>query len=81
MASEPDGPLGPGDPFLSDEGPDDDPAAYVGLDAETAQRRARERGWRTVRSLPPGAVITMEYRGGRLNFTVEDGAVQRCWKG
>ena len=27
-----------------------------------AERPARERGWATVRSLPPGAVITLEYR-------------------
>ncbi|MFP8886638.1 MULTISPECIES: proteinase inhibitor I78 [Streptomyces] len=61
--------------------PDDDPETYVGLDVATAERQARERGWTTVRSLPPDAVITMEYLSGRLNFTVEDGAVARCWKG
>ncbi|MCI0386922.1 I78 family peptidase inhibitor [Streptomyces sp. CNQ085] len=61
--------------------PDDDPEAYVGLDAATAERRARERGWTTVRSLPPDAVITMEYLSGRLNFTVKGGSVVRCWKG
>ncbi|MFF1732359.1 I78 family peptidase inhibitor [Streptomyces sp. NPDC058247] len=54
---------------------------YVGLDAPGAERRARERGWSTVRSLPPGAIITMEYRTGRLNFEVADGTVTRCWKG
>ena len=32
--------------------PDDDPAAYIGLDAETAERQARERGWSPVRTLP-----------------------------
>ncbi|MGW0669732.1 hypothetical protein ACWD28_22130, partial [Streptomyces sp. NPDC002746] len=30
-------------------------------------RRARERGWTTVRALPPGTVITMEFLGGRIN--------------
>ncbi len=42
---------------------------------------ARERGWSAVRSLPPGAIITMEYRSGRLNFEVTAGRVTRCWKG
>lgn len=53
----------------------------MGLDAATAERRARERGWSTVRSLPPGAIITMEYRVGRLNFEVRDDRVVRSWKG
>ncbi|KAB1150473.1 proteinase inhibitor I78 [Streptomyces luteolifulvus] len=61
--------------------PDDSPDAYLGLDAEHAERLARERGWSTVRSLPPGAIITMEYRVGRLNFEVKDGRVARAWKG
>lgn len=61
--------------------PDDSPETYVGLDAERAERLARERGWSTVRSLPPGTIITMEYRAGRLNFEVVDGRVARCWKG
>lgn len=61
--------------------PDDAPASYVGLDAGTAERRARSRGWTTVRSLPPGSVITMEFLEGRLNFEVDDGTVRRCWKG
>jgi hypothetical protein len=61
--------------------PDDSPDTYVGLDADSAERRARERGWSTVRSLPPGAIITMEYRVGRLNFEVKDGRVARAWKG
>ncbi|GAA2262423.1 hypothetical protein GCM10010145_28710 [Streptomyces ruber] len=54
---------------------------YVGLDEGSAERRAREHGWSTVRSLPPGAIITMEYRVGRLNFEVQGGRVTRCWKG
>ena len=61
--------------------PDDSPDTYVGLDSAAAERIARERGWPTVRSLPPGAVITMEYRAGRLNFEVKDGVVARAWKG
>ncbi|MFE9024509.1 I78 family peptidase inhibitor [Streptomyces sp. NPDC007808] len=61
--------------------PQDSPDSYVGLDADRAERRARERGWSTVRSLPPGAIITMEYRSGRLNFEVENGHVARAWKG
>ncbi|MFI0240706.1 I78 family peptidase inhibitor [Streptomyces sp. NPDC016845] len=61
--------------------PEDTPDTYVGLDAEPAERRARGRGWSTVRQVPPGAVITMEYRVGRLNFEVTDGRVTRCWKG
>ncbi|WP_351233005.1 I78 family peptidase inhibitor [Streptomyces sp. NPDC002133] len=61
--------------------PDDTPETYVGLDADSAERRARSRGWSTVRSLPPGAIITMEYLVGRLNFEVDGGRVVRCWKG
>ncbi|MFD0440782.1 I78 family peptidase inhibitor [Streptomyces chartreusis] len=61
--------------------PQDNPDAYVGLDADGAERLARERGWSAVRSLPPGAIITMEYRVGRLNFEVKDGRVARAWKG
>lgn len=61
--------------------PQDSPNSYVGLDAAEAERLARERGWPTVRSLPPGAIITMEFRAGRLNFEVKDGTVARAWKG
>lgn len=61
--------------------PQDSPEGYVGLDATDAERLARQRGWSTVRSLPPGAIITMEYRVGRLNFEVRDGCVARAWKG
>ncbi|WP_369388358.1 I78 family peptidase inhibitor [Streptomyces sp. CG1] len=61
--------------------PQDSPDEYVGLDAADAERLARQRGWPTVRSLPPGAIITMEYRVGRLNFEVRDGRVARAWKG
>ncbi|MCP3770633.1 MULTISPECIES: I78 family peptidase inhibitor [Streptomyces] len=61
--------------------PDDTPDAYVGLPVDRAEPLARERGWATVRTLQPGAIITMEYRVGRLNFEVRDGAVARSWKG
>ncbi|RFU87084.1 proteinase inhibitor I78 [Streptomyces triticagri] len=61
--------------------PQDAPDSYVGLAAEAAEAQARERGWGTVRALPPGAIVTMEYRSGRLNFEVSDGTVTRCWKG
>jgi hypothetical protein len=61
--------------------PQDSPEGYVGLDAANAELLARQRGWPTVRSLPPGAIITMEYRVGRLNFEVRDGVVARAWKG
>ncbi|WEH19099.1 I78 family peptidase inhibitor [Streptomyces sp. VNUA24] len=63
------------------EEPRDDPDGYVGLQAPDAERRAVERGWSTVRQLPPGAIVTMEYRFGRLNLEVEDGRVRRAWKG
>lgn len=61
--------------------PQDSPDTYVGLEAGQAERLARERGWSTVRSLPPGTIITMEYRVGRMNFEVRDGRVSRAWKG
>ncbi|MEU1791122.1 I78 family peptidase inhibitor [Streptomyces sparsogenes] len=61
--------------------PDDDFDSYVGLDARAAEERARERGWTTVRALPPGTVITLEYLRGRINFEVADDVVRRCWKG
>lgn len=61
--------------------PDDDLDSYVGLDARTAEDVARQRGWTTVRALPPGAIITMEYLSGRINFEVADDAVRRCWRG
>ncbi len=61
--------------------PDDNVETYVGLEQQRAEDRARERGWNTVRSLPPGAIITMEYQAGRLNFEVREGTVYRSWKG
>jgi hypothetical protein len=59
----------------------DDLDAYVGLDGKTAESRARHHGWTTVRTLPPDAIITMEYLSGRINLSVKDGTVVRCWKG
>ncbi|MEU5715244.1 I78 family peptidase inhibitor [Streptomyces sp. NPDC020403] len=61
--------------------PADRPESYVGLDAAAAERQARARGWSTVRALPPGTVITMEFVSGRINFEVEADAVTRCWVG
>lgn len=61
--------------------PDDATGAYVGLSADTAEQRARERGWSTVRALAPGTVITMEFQSGRINFEVDGGVVRRCWTG
>lgn len=63
------------------DSPQDDTARYVGLSVDAAERQAREQGWDTVRVLPPDAIITMEFLSGRLNFTVRDGTVERCWKG
>ncbi|WP_374983719.1 I78 family peptidase inhibitor [Streptomyces fradiae] len=57
------------------------PETYVGLDDREAERRARSRGWTTVRALPPGAIITLEYLEGRINFEVRDHVVVRCWVG
>lgn len=58
-----------------------DEQEYLGLRQEAAERLAAEQGWRTVRVLAPGAIITMEYREDRLNLTVRDGLVERCWQG
>ncbi|MEU5822315.1 I78 family peptidase inhibitor [Streptomyces sp. NPDC047803] len=61
--------------------PDDVTGAYLGLTAETAEQRAREHGWSTVRALAPGTVVTMEFQAGRINFEVDGGVVRRCWTG
>ncbi|MFC9491202.1 I78 family peptidase inhibitor, partial [Streptomyces hydrogenans] len=59
----------------SPEPPRDAPESYVGLDADGAAQLARTRGWRVVRALPPGAIVTMEYLAWRINFEVEDDTV------
>ncbi|MGW8380363.1 I78 family peptidase inhibitor [Streptomyces sp. ODS28] len=59
----------------------DEPESYVGLAVDDAEARAYERGWSTVRTLAPDAVITMEYLVGRINLAVEGGTVVRCWPG
>lgn len=61
--------------------PEDALDAYVGLPAQAAEERAKGNGWTRVRTLPPGAIITMEYLHGRINFTVEEGSVTRAWAG
>lgn len=61
--------------------PDDSPESYVGLDERDAEQLARSRGWTTVRSLPPGSIITLEFVAGRLNFEVDKATVTRCWVG
>ncbi|MFG3499396.1 I78 family peptidase inhibitor [Streptomyces sp. NPDC047928] len=61
--------------------PDDSPDTYIGLNDSDAERRARSRGWTTIRSLPPGSVITLEYVAGRINFEVDHHTVRRCWIG
>lgn len=73
----------PDDPQLPFPAPNprDDLGAYAGLPQEQAEHRASEHGWRIVRSLPKDAVVTMEYVAGRLNFTIADGRVLRCWMG
>ncbi|WP_461029217.1 I78 family peptidase inhibitor [Streptomyces sparsus] len=71
---------------MADETEDSTPAgdetgAYVGLSESAARELAESRGWSTVRVVEPDAMITMEYLEGRLNMTVSDGVVVRCWKG
>lgn len=78
--SEPDGSPAPAHPFPGDS-PRDDLDAYVGMPRQEAESRAAARGWRPVRSLPPDAVVTMEYVAGRLNFTIDADHVTRCWMG
>ncbi|MFF2042145.1 I78 family peptidase inhibitor [Kitasatospora sp. NPDC048239] len=60
---------------------DADAEGYAGLRVERAEELARRHGWASVRVLPPGAAMTMDYREGRLNLAVRDGVVQRSWEG
>ena len=47
---------------------------YVGrsADATTIEAARRDAGARTARTLSPGQVVTMEYRGDRLNLHIDD---------
>ncbi|WP_055590872.1 proteinase inhibitor I78 [Peterkaempfera griseoplana] len=63
------------------EPPQDDPEGYLGLPAEQAETTARARGWTAVRVVPRDALVTLEYRVGRINFAVDAGLVVRCWTG
>ncbi|WP_371478098.1 I78 family peptidase inhibitor [Kitasatospora sp. NBC_00315] len=54
---------------------------FPGLPVGAARRLADERGWRVVRVLAPGAMMTMDHREGRLNLLVRDGVVERGWEG
>ncbi|MGW4894687.1 I78 family peptidase inhibitor [Kitasatospora sp. NPDC004240] len=54
---------------------------YAGLPVERAEETARSHGWASVRVLPPGAMMTMDHREGRLNLAVRDGVVERSWEG
>lgn len=58
-----------------------DDAEYVGLAGPEAEALASARGWRT-RLLPPGAMMTMDYRPDRLNLYLDDaGTVTRAHPG
>ncbi|MGK4584432.1 I78 family peptidase inhibitor [Kitasatospora sp. HPMI-4] len=59
----------------------DEQVEYVGMPVEAAEELAAEQGWKIVRVLAPGELITLEYRTGRLNLAVRDGVVERCWEG
>jgi hypothetical protein len=63
------------------EPPKDDPKEYVGLTVDEARELAGRHGWTRIRVLPPGALITMEYLVGRMNFEADGDRVVRCWTG
>ncbi|WP_377272383.1 I78 family peptidase inhibitor [Peterkaempfera sp. SMS 1(5)a] len=63
------------------EPPQDDPESYLGLAVEQAEAVARTRGWTAVRVVAPDALVTLEYRVGRINFAADGGRVVRCWTG
>jgi hypothetical protein len=59
-----------------------DPQDYVGLDAETATRKAEAAGWQHVRAYPRGSLLTLDFREGRLDLELDDeGIVIRAWVG
>jgi hypothetical protein len=54
---------------------------YLGLDVDAALALATEQGW-APRRLAPGAVVTAEYREGRLNLIAgDDDVVVRAYVG
>lgn len=62
--------------------PPEDPRVYVGLEAEAAERQARQHGWTAVRVIPEGETyITFDLRAGRLNLRIEQGSVTDAWQG
>lgn len=61
----------PPDPFLD---------ALVGRPVTDATREAKDAGW-TVRTLAPGALMSMDYREGRVNLEHDGEVVTRAWAG
>lgn len=58
-----------------------DPDDFVGLPGERAGELATERGW-LARVLPPGAMMTMDFREDRINLLLDDtGTVVRAYAG
>lgn len=58
-----------------------DPDDYVGLPGERAGELATERGW-LARVVPPGSMMTMDFREDRLNLLLDDdGTVVRAYPG
>ena len=47
---------------------------YVGrmADAATVEAARRDAGARSARTLSPGQIVTMEYRGDRLNLHIDE---------
>ena len=58
------------------------PQDYVGLDVEAARAKAAAAGWQHVRAYTHGAMLTMDYREGRLDLELDDDdVVVRAWVG
>ncbi|MDF1605288.1 I78 family peptidase inhibitor [Nocardioides sp. YIM 152315] len=56
-------------------------AGLVGRPLDEAARAATDAGW-LVRPLTPGAMMTMDYREGRVNLEHDaDDVVTRAWVG